>query len=307
MNKYVDLCKQRGVNYSDESNIAILADFLCKIADSSKRPDSLLKGTLAAISFLFESMGKSSPSHNPDIKRLVTALTKSGTTRAMIRQRPMPITSFKDLFCALGLNESLSIKNLRMKTVTLLALVLMTRPSDLAPKAKLFDPKDMSLKSVAMSLNDLDFNEDGSLTVRFWGIKNDTNRQGFEVNLPRNEETIMDHSQCLKCYVDRTVESRPKETLPVCISLKAPYKAISSDTIGNVLEYSIKMAGLSDQGFSAKSFRPTGATNAVTLGILPETVMKIGRWKTREVFFNHYVYGQVPKSHTSSMLEGNNQ
>ena len=62
------------------------------------------------------------------------------------------------------------------------------------------------------------------------------------------------------------------------------------------------MAGLGDQGFTAKSFRPTGATIAVSQGILPETVMKIGRWKTKEVFLNHYVYGQVPSGFTTNLL-----
>ena len=41
----------------------------------------------------------------------------------------MPISAFYQLFQSLGENEQLSVKLLRMKTVTLLALVLMTRPS----------------------------------------------------------------------------------------------------------------------------------------------------------------------------------
>ncbi len=115
---------------------------MCKLTDSSERPDSVLKVTLAAVSFLFEGLGKRSPSHNSDIKRLVIALTKSGTRRPMFRQRPMPITAFVNLFDRLGGNDTMSVKDLRMKSVALLAFVLMTRPSDLAPKAKLFDPKE---------------------------------------------------------------------------------------------------------------------------------------------------------------------
>ncbi len=123
------------------------------------------------------------------------------------------------------------------------------------------------------------------------------------MNLPKSDNPVMDPAECLKCYIDRTSDVRPKDSLPVFISLKAPYKAVGSDTIGNILEDAIDRAGISNQGFSAKSFRPTGATNAVALGILPETVMKIGRWKTSEVFLNHYVYGRVPSTYTSQMLE----
>ena len=59
---------------------------------------------------------------------------------------------------------------------------------------------------------------------------------------------------------------------------------------------------LGDQEFTAKSFRRTEATIAMSQGILPETVMKLGRWKTKEVFLNHCVYGQVPSGFTTSLL-----
>ena len=62
------------------------------------------------------------------------------------------------------------------------------------------------------------------------------------------------------------------------------------------------MTGLADKGFLAKSFRPTGATIAVNSGVLPETVVQIGRWKTKEVFLNHYVYPNAPQSYTKICL-----
>ena len=47
---------------------------------------------------------------------------------------------------------------------------------------------------------------------------------------------------------------------------------------------------------------PTGATVAVSQGGIPETVMKVGRWKTKEVFRNHYAYGKVPVDFTTNLL-----
>ena len=38
-------------------------------------------------------------------------------------------------------------------------------------------------------------------------------------------------------------------------------------------------------------------------GIIPETVMQIGWWKTKEVFMNHYVYPRAPQSFTSKLFE----
>ena len=295
-------CKLNNHDYTDEQNISALADYLCQTADASRRPESCIKSVLAAISFYFEGLGKSSPTYNSDIKRLTTALIKSGTAQPMLRQKPMPISAFRHLFDLLGDNDKLCLKYLRLKTVTLLALVLMTRPSDLAPKAKIFDPITMTSKPIVLSVDDIQFLEDGSMIVTFWGIKNDTQRQGFEVSVPPSEDSIMNPVSCLKTYIAKTSKYRTEPDKPLLIALKAPYEAISADTVGNILEESIKMAGLSNQGFSAKSFRPTGATIAVSQGILPKTVMKIGRWKTKEVFLNHYVYGQVPSGFTTDLL-----
>ena len=282
-------CQTNNHDSTNEHNISVIADFICRMADSSTRPESTIKSTLAALSFYFEGLGKPSPTYHSDIKRLTTALVKSGTVKPMLRQKPMPISAFYQLFQSLGENEQLSVKLLRMKTVTLLALVLMTRPSDLAPKAKIFDPQSMSSKAVVLSVDDIQFHENGSMTIVFWGIKNDTNRQGFEISIPPSSDKVMDPVCCLRVYIDKTAKFRKGPENALLLSLKTPYKAISADTVGSILEDSIKMAGLADQGFTAKSFRPTGATIAVSQGILPETVMKVGRWKTKEVFLNHYV------------------
>ena len=299
--KYVLFFKTNNHDFTEEHNISALADFLCQIADSSTRPESCIKSTLTAVSFYFEGLGKPSPAYNSDIKRLTTALIKSGTVKPMSRQKPMPISAFYQLFHLLGDNEKLSMKSLRLKTVTLLALVLMTRPSDLAPKAKMFDPQSMTSKSVVLSLDDIHFNDQGSVTFTFWGIKNDTQRQGFEVSIPPSSDIVMDPVSCSRTYIAKTVQYRKSPDNPLLISLKAPYKAISADTVGSILEESINMAGLGDQGFTAK-FRPTGATIAVSQGILPETVIKIEGWKTKEVFLNHYMYGQGPSGFTTNLL-----
>ncbi len=64
----------------------------------------------------------------------------------------------------------------------------------------------------------------------------------------------------------------------------------------------IRLAGLNNQGFSAKSFRPTGATIAIDSGCDPEITMRQGRWKTRSVFFEHYVHSKPPVSMSSDIL-----
>ena len=109
-------------------------------------------------------------------------LVKSGTTEPMCRSKVMPVQKFTDLFMSWSGNYALSIESLRLKCVTLLALTAMMRPSDPAPIAQCY--QDGVFKSMVLSTKNISFHPDGSLTIVFHGIKNDYDRQGFEVNLP---------------------------------------------------------------------------------------------------------------------------
>ena len=179
VNRYVEFCRAKDLDFSDEHNTNVIADFLCHISDKSDRPESVIKMCSAALTCMFEALGKYLPAHNPDIKRLITGIIKSGTVAQMKRSQPMPINSFVDLFHSWGNNEELTIKQLRMKTVTLLALVCMTRPSDLAPKGVNLDTRDLSVHNIVLSVDNIHFMADNSLTIFFFGIKNDTSRSGF--------------------------------------------------------------------------------------------------------------------------------
>ena len=84
--KYMTFCKLNNRDFTDDQNISVLAEYLCQIADLSHKPESCIKSVLAAVSFYFEGLGKSSPTYNSDIKRLKTALIKLGTAQPMLRQ-----------------------------------------------------------------------------------------------------------------------------------------------------------------------------------------------------------------------------
>ena len=283
----------------------VVADFLCTVTDASPRPNSALKNAMAAMSLLYEVYGLPIPASDPDIGRLRIALVKSGTKRPAIGVKVMPVSPFYQLFVSWPENDELSVKLLRLKCVTLMALVFMTRPSDLAPKAVQFDQDTFEAVPYVLSADHVTFREDGYLEVYFFGIKNDMDRSGFKVVVPPASIRKIDPGAALACYIHRTEEMRNGlEDRPLFVSLKKPYKAIQAGTISNILEESILLAGLAGQGFSAKSFRPTGATAAVNMGVDPRTAMQIGRWKTQEVFFEHYVFPRAPVSYTTNILAG---
>ena len=88
----------------------------------------------------------------------------------------------------------------------------------------------------------------------------------------------------------------------VFVSLNNPHAALNVSTISNVLEEAIVLAGLKGQGFSSKSFQCTGETAAIEAGQDPQIAMKVGRWKTQSVFFEHYVHSRTPASFTADIL-----
>ena len=67
---------------------------------------------------------------NSDVQSFISGIIKRGTVLPIIHSQPMPISPFTQLFHSLGTNNGIPFKYLRMKTVTLIALTCMTRPSD---------------------------------------------------------------------------------------------------------------------------------------------------------------------------------
>ena len=277
-----------------------LADFLCYVSESSNRPKSILSTALAAVTSMCQALGIKDPV-TEDVSKLVSGLIKGKTFTPMVRSSVLPVEEFVKLFCKWESNWSLTLENLRLKCLTLLALAMMLRPSDVAPHAKVIQ-NDGEIRPLQLKTDQVSFNSDGSCVITLHGIKNDYHRDGFDVVVKPTSNAKLDPVRCLKCYIERTKYFRPKHN-PLFLSLKQPFDAISAKTVTRILEKAIILAGLKESGFSAKSFRPTGATVAVQAGVDPDVVRRVGRWKSRETFETHYVHSQPPKEMTDVVLK----
>ena len=291
-------CQDRGCHFPP-SEVRILAEFLATVAEKSARPRSVLNTTTAALGHVYRALDLPNISESYEIRMLITALVKSGTSVPMLRSKVMPVSHFHDLFMNWSGNDALNLRSLRLKAITLLALTAMLRPSDIAPNARQMNSNGEC--KVVFSVNQVLFSNN-DVKITFFGIKNDAARTGFEVQIPRSSNDKIDPVQTLQDYIARTESYRPADG-PVFLTLRSPYKALEASSVAKVLEESISLAGLSGQGFSAKSFRPTGATSAIEQGISPEVVRKVGRWKNAEVFFEHYVHARTPDSFSDNVLQ----
>ncbi len=304
MCKFRDFCATQEVSFPCNKE-PVVAAFLCHIADSSDRPKSQLASTQAAMVCLYDALGVHNTAQSTTISKLVTGLVKSATLRPMVQTPVMPVRPFLDLFTSWADNDKLSLKNLRLKAVCLLALVLMLRPSDVAPRGRVMDPNTLVVEQVIFGEDQVTFQEDGSLSLTLHGIKNDYSRDGFGVTLPPASAPKVDPGRCLKEYMRQTALIRHDITRrPVFVSLRRPYHALASTSISGVLNDAIKVAGLSDCGYTAKCFRPTATTRAIASGLKPEIARHIGRWRNAEVFEKHYVHTKVPDTYTDNVLMG---
>lgn len=169
----------------------------------------------------------------------------------MSKTKLLPIKNFTQLFMSWVDNSHLSIKSLRLKCLTLLALCLMLRPSDVAPKGVQFNASDMTVDKLIFSKNMVSFQED-SMLIWLHSIKNDTSRKGFEVSVPRASVKKLDPVDCLQYYIEKTDCHRSVENNAMFLGLNKPHKALSSSAVAGILPEAIDMAGLKKPRFLRK-------------------------------------------------------
>ena len=175
------------------------------------------------------------------------ALVKAYSTVPISRSSVMPVSAFTSMFMAWADDDKLSVKDLRLKALTLLALALMLRPSDVAPHGQVLNPSTNKPESLLFTTDNVTFIDNGSAHIRFLGIKNDTARKGFEITLPPAQPPKIDPVLVLKHYIERTQDFRPQIQGPVFLTLKSPYRPIKADTVAQILNDAIKRAGLGGQ------------------------------------------------------------
>ena len=302
---FAKFCKfgiERGVNPVEKPvkvSQSLVVDFFIDVAEGSRRPKAILNTSMAAIANYYKAVDRVSPVNN-DVVKLVEGLVKSGTVEPMRRTPVLPVAPFLELFRKWGDNEDLSLWSLRLKTLTLLSITAMMRPSDMAPRSGNWNGEVMVSNQFKRTW--IDFSNPMYVQLYFFGIKNDYQRDGFCVNIPYASEIDVCPVRALKVYLDRT-KSKVAMDGPVFISLNRPFAGLSASAMGTILNKAIELVCLNNQGFSAKCFRPTGATIAVESGIGADFVQATGRWKSTETFQKHYVHAKPPVEFTDVMFK----
>ena len=147
----------------------------------------------------------------------------------------------------------------------------MLRPSDIAPSSVLMKKDSQEVQNIEFCIDHLKFLENKFMEVTLFGIKNDYHRDGFKVPVPPFMNPSLCPVKALQCYIERTSYIRPLNR-PVFLSLNKPCGPLAATGVANVLNTAINLAGLDGKGYTARSFRPTGATTCVIKGQDPNIV-----------------------------------
>ncbi len=267
------------------------ADFILAIGSSSDRPRSKLNQFSAALA-CFSKVSGLNLVLSQDLRKLMDAVVKQDTTQPLRRAAVMPTEPFLQLFMNWPSNPHLPLERLRLKAVTLLALSAMLRPSDIAPTSgTIFSRK---------AVNILD---NGAIEMYLHGIKNDSDRDGFRVVVRPSANAEVCPVQALSLYLSRTAIHAGGSEGGVFLQLTKPFRPLCSTAIAGILNWAIALAGLDSNQYSAKNFRPTGTTKAISAGMCPDQVQQLGHWKGTETFRKHYVHALPSRDMTSAILE----
>ena len=185
-NRFATFCNSLGKSWKEATSIEI-AKFLMEIAKNKERPKSSLDQALASIAAMFEFANKPSPTQSTIISRLRKGLINQ-TTEPVQKGGAMAPEPLIELFQKWGPNEQLSLEQLRMKAMSLIAFIGMYRPSDLALP---------TLENVQFK-NDL-----SSVTFCLLGFKNDYNANGAEVTISASADPLLCPVKALKLYLKK--------------------------------------------------------------------------------------------------------
>ena len=278
-----------GIHCLDAASVSGFLEFTTR---STERPEATLRLARAAISFLADLQGRPAPDAAV-VRRVHTALVATRTTKPRqatpVADVSMLVTYPKDL----GSTEELPINELRQKAITLLSITAFCRPSDLACVARPSVLPDTARGTTNLSvcsrfrMDSIKWIDEGAELV-FFGSKADKGMPGNTVLIERASDPDFCPITTLKAYINATATARLSvDDQPVFITLKKPYKGLSSSAIAQILSQVLKDSG-QQQGVTARSIRPTGARKAIEQGVEATVVQRRGRWKSSDVFHRHY-------------------
>lgn len=263
-------CSEQARNSVAPSIVQVLEylTFLYEIGRSYRTINihrSMLSCTLPGIDGI--DIGK-----HPMVSRLLKAVYNKRTPRAKYSafwDADRVLYSLKEL----GATESLTLKQITLKTVLIVALSAFIRVSELA----------------SIGFKSLRFEE---TEVRFSLLKPRKAQSSGplpNIILKRNpQDPQLCPVICLKAYVEKTRELRNGDSGELFIALVPPHKVVGVSSIARWIKDALRMSGIDTSIFAAHSTRGAAASKAFANGVSCDQILESASWKRPSTFFRFY-------------------
>ena len=282
--RFTKACTRMGLPSWREASTAHVLAFLCDLARGLQRPSSTLDSAIAALRIAFAD-SQPSPLDSPLIPRVRKGLVALFTARPRKVTPPLPVGPIRDWVRSLPPDDKLSYADLRLKCAALAALVLIARPSDLT----------------RIDASRITFEGDlSAMRIDLLGFKNDYRRDGAELKVEASSEPQV----CFLRSCKRLLELNRKRAPLVRHLFLDPVerRPLTAAEISALLKTACKAAGLDTAVFTARTFRPGGATRGIEGGLPLDLVMHIGRWRSVDTVYGHYLHSRRSVNVTDVLL-----
>jgi hypothetical protein len=273
--RFLKYCEERNLHALPASEKTVV-DFLAHITIGLNRPYGTVNQACSAIRQAHLAANGSDPTSSHLIKIFKSGVSNSLTLVPQKKATPVDIKPICNLFLTWKDNDKLPADLLRKKSLALCSFAGMLRPSDAARllrKNIFFSP----------TLNYMD--------ICLLGFKTDGQAKGEVFRIWKSSVKKLCPVQAIYYYIKKYWDSEDERIYPV-----------GAQRISTLLKEVINAAGLDSSVITARSFRSGGATSGIQNGVQPDQLMKIGRWKTTDVFYHHYVAARPSQDTTDRML-----
>ena len=269
--KWASWCAERDRNPLS-GPISDVANFLAELYEQGYKYSSL-NAYRSAISSTHEKVDGQPVGQHPTIVRVLKGafnmrppLPKYSTTWQVSK-----VTSY---IASLGSNEALSLKQLSLKLVALLALTRPSRSNDLS---------NLSLKAMRVLPDGVQFNP-VSLSKQ--------SRPSRPIKPFIFPSFSTDKRLCpkvtIQAYVARTESFRSEGKEKLLLSYVKPHNPISSSSVSRWIVTMLELAGIDTDTFKSHSVRSASATAAASAGITTNQIMEAADWRSESVFERFY-------------------
>ena len=269
-------CTQRNSN-PFSSDVSSFANFLASLFRKGLQHRSI-NTIRSAVSVTHNNVEGTPVGQHPVITRLMKGIYNSRPPQPRYSSS-WDVAKVTGHLRGMGPNPELSLKQLTLKLVILMALVEASRSSELAALDLRF--RVYSPEGVSFTLPTLTKKRKAGAPPRklFFG--------GF----PPDSKLCVIH--CLREYEARSARFRENDQGPnssdrLFRSYVKPHKAVSSQRVAKWIKLILKEAGVDTGIFSAHSTRGASATAAARQGVSTAQILEVADWSTEGTFRKFY-------------------